>query len=150
MLQDVRSPLGGSATTTTYLYGLDLIAETSSGGTTSYYLSNGLGSTTELVGTTGTKTDSYTYDVWGGIRARAGTTGNQFDFTGQQADHDANRGLVYLRARHYDPALGRFLGRDPLPMGNRYAYVGNNPANMTDSVGNVPVLPVKAPTRPAD
>jgi len=51
-------------------------------------------------------------------------------------------GLHYLRARYYDPELGRFLTRDPVcgspndPQSlNRYAYVGNNPVNLTDPTG---------------
>jgi RHS repeat-associated protein len=54
-------------------------------------------------------------------------------FTGEQYDEDS--GLYYLRARHYDPATGRFLSQDPLPLGNRYSYVGNNPVNYVDPYG---------------
>jgi RHS repeat-associated protein len=32
-------------------------------------------------------------------------------FTGEQQDSES--GLVYLRARMYDPQIGRFLQRDP-------------------------------------
>ena len=39
-------------------------------------------------------------------------------------------GLEYIRARYYDPATGRFLSQDPLPLLQRYAYVGNG--NLTD------------------
>ena len=145
ILQDVRMPVGGSATTTTYLYGLSLIAETDNAGTTHFYLGDGLGSTTQLVESDGDVANTYTYDVWGALRSTTGTTANQFDFTGEQADHKANRGLVYLRARHYDPALGRFLSRDPLPTGNRYAYVGNNPVNFTDPSGECRVEVVLRP-----
>ena len=135
ILQDVRIPNSGSATTTTYLYGLGLIAETDNAGSTHFYLSDGLGSTTQLVESDGDVANTYTYDVWGALRSTTGTTTNQFDFTGEQADHNANRGLVYLRARHYDPALGRFLSRDPLDVGNRYAYANNRPVGLTDPRG---------------
>lgn len=134
VLQDVRTPSSGSASTTTYLYGVDLISETV-GSTTSFYLSDGLGSTTELTDSSGTVGNTYTYDVWGALRSSTGSTSNQFDFTGQQADHNANRGLQYLRARFYDSSLGRFLGQDPLPLLNRYSYVGNNPATLVDPYG---------------
>ncbi|MBI2724142.1 MAG: RHS repeat-associated core domain-containing protein [Chloroflexi bacterium] len=60
---------------------------------------------------------------------------NDFRYTGQQDDRSANRGLYYLRARFYDPALGRFLTRDPMPFVQRYAYVGNNPVNLNDPSG---------------
>ena len=59
-------------------------------------------------------------------------------FTGEQYDakarHDAG-GLYYLRARYYDPTIGRFLGRDPIPFLNRYTYVRNNPTNYVDPSG---------------
>ncbi len=35
-----------------------------------------------------------------------------FLFTGEQ--RDCETGLYYLRARYYDPAIGRFLTQDPL------------------------------------
>lgn len=43
--------------------------------------------------------------------------------------------MQYLRARYYDPGTGRFLSRDPLMIGNRYSYVGNNPLNYIDPYG---------------
>lgn len=89
----------------------------------------------QLTDSAGAITDRYTYDVFGATRSSAGTTANDFRFTGQQDDFGANRGLYYLRARSYDPSLGRFLQRDPLPLANRYAYAGNNPATWTDPTG---------------
>ena len=138
ILQDVRTPLFGTESTTTYLYGLDLISETNRGtGVTSYPLTDGLGSTTALANSAGAVTDSYTYDVFGALRSNTGTTANDFRFTGEQDDRNANRGLYYLRARAYDPALGRFLSRDPLPFAQRYAYAGNDPVNFADPSGHV-------------
>ncbi len=95
----------------------------------------GVGSTTQLTDSNGSVTDSYSYDVFGAPRTTTGTTANDFRYTGQQRDGNANRGLYFLRARSYDPALGRFLQKDPLPLGNRYAYAGNNAANVTDPSG---------------
>jgi RHS repeat-associated protein len=50
---------------------------------------------------------------------------------------DAESGLIYLRARYYDPATGQFLNRDPLVDETRapYSYAGNNPLNRTDPSG---------------
>ncbi len=59
-------------------------------------------------------------------------------FTGQR--HDAS-GLVYLHARYYDPALGRFISPDEIIDGtdtvglNRYAYCAGDPVNHTDIDG---------------
>jgi RHS repeat-associated protein len=57
-------------------------------------------------------------------------------------DHDDRVGLVDLGARWYDPALGRFLSRDPmqgLPAPSRglnpYSYALNEPAGLIDPTG---------------
>lgn len=115
-----------------YVYGLDLISKTDSGGAQEYYLTDGLGSTTGLATGTGTVTDSYTYDVFGAQRSHTGTSGNEFTYAGEQVDAS---GLQYLRARYYDAANGRFASRDPLPLMQRYAYVGGNPVNAIDPTG---------------
>jgi RHS repeat-associated protein len=73
------------------------------------------------------------YNPYGTVRYEDGTLPTDKRFTGEQVD--GATGLQYLRARYYDPAIGRFLGRDPLPFVNRYAYVGNNPANYVDPYG---------------
>ncbi len=56
--------------------------------------------------------------------------------------HDAETGLIYLNARHYDPALARFISPDdwdPTLPGvgtNRYAYADNDPINKSDPNGH--------------
>jgi RHS repeat-associated protein len=134
VLQDRRTQ-SGVTTTTTLLYGLDLIATTDSAAVTSYYLYDGLGSATQLTNSAGAVTDSYTHYVFGAHRTTTGTASNDFPYTGEQNDRSANRGLYYLRARHYDPALGRFLQQDRLPLANLYSYAGNNPVRYGDPTG---------------
>ncbi len=56
-----------------------------------YTLADGLGSTTQLTDSTGEVTDSYSYDVFGAPRTTTGTTANDFRYTGQQRDGNANR-----------------------------------------------------------
>jgi RHS repeat-associated protein len=41
-----------------------------------------------------------------------GATATAFTFGGEQKDDET--GLINLRARYYDPAIGRFLARDTL------------------------------------
>ncbi len=86
-------------------------------------------------------------DEFGVPTATAGTRTQPFGFTGEQVDPSS--GLVDLRARLYDPPSGRFLTRDgfpghaDLPLSlNRYSYVLNDPATLTDPSGEVPILPV--------
>ena len=61
-------------------------------------------------------------------------------------------GLYYMRARYYDPSVGRFISEDPLGFGggdvNLYAYVQNNPVNEVDPDGLIsPVRPPRARVR---
>jgi RHS repeat-associated protein len=81
-----------------------------------------------------------TFDPFGNVLAQTGSGQSVFGFTGEQTDP---AGLVFLRARYYDPGVGRFLTADsvvpdPLRSGgwNRYAYVGNNPTNYIDPSGH--------------
>lgn len=56
-------------------------------------------------------------------------------FNGQYTDTET--GLIYLRARYYDPATAAFLTRDPLAAQTRrpYGYAGDNPLTYTDPLG---------------
>jgi RHS repeat-associated protein len=50
---------------------------------------------------------------------------------------DSDTGLVYLRARYYDPATSRFISIDPQVMQTReaYGYAGDDPMDKTDPTG---------------
>lgn len=55
---------------------------------------------------------------------------------GQQYDQGSE--LYCMRARYYDPELGRFLSEDPIGISgglNLYAYAGNDPVNVADPSG---------------
>ncbi|HEV2195581.1 MAG TPA: RHS repeat-associated core domain-containing protein [Candidatus Acidoferrum sp.] len=63
-----------------------------------------------------------------------------YKFTGYERDSET--GLDYAFARYYSSRLGRFLSTDPLggsvgslQSNNAYAYVVNNPMNLTDPSG---------------
>ncbi|MFY9531631.1 MAG: RHS repeat-associated core domain-containing protein [Candidatus Acidiferrales bacterium] len=109
-------------------------------GTTYFVHQDHLGSTRVLTATNGSVYDSLDYLPFG--EQTAGGSGSSHKFTGYE--RDAETGVDYAMARHMSSNLGRFLSTDPLggdlggPQSlNRYAYVGNNPANFTDPSGLV-------------
>ncbi len=74
------------------------------------------------------------FDAWG-IKVASTGTAPHFGYTGREPDET---GLVYYRARYYDPTLGRFTQRDPIGFSggvNRYRYVNDNPIMYYDPLG---------------
>jgi RHS repeat-associated protein len=77
----------------------------------------------------------YLLTAWGGLSADTGTI-VRIQMAGREYDQET--GLYYMRARYYDPKLGRFLSEDPLGLAggmNLYAYAGNDPINFYDPNG---------------
>ena len=96
-------------------------------------LTDQLGSVVAVSNASGAASSLNTYDEYGQPRP---SNAGRFQFTG--APWLAEAGLLHLRARAYDPALGRFLQTDPILTGgglNLYAYVGNDPVNAIDPSG---------------
>ncbi|MEQ1661859.1 MAG: RHS repeat-associated core domain-containing protein [Thiobacillus sp.] len=105
--------------------------------TTSFYHQDGLGSIVGQTTQAGAIQGLQRFAPGGNITASVGTI-NQYGYTGREPDAT---GLVYYRARYYDPTTGRFISRDPIGLDgglNQYAYVGNNPVNFTDPEGLCP------------
>ncbi|RTL29129.1 MAG: type IV secretion protein Rhs [Burkholderiales bacterium] len=108
-------------------------------GTASYYHADGLGSVVGLSNNADNTTQTERFDAWG-KKLSGGTIPQsaQYGFTGREPDET---GLVYMRERYYNPALARFVSRDPAGTQggpNAYAYCGNNPTNCTDPSGMLP------------
>ena len=85
------------------------------------------GSVTDVIDpATGTVAAHYSYDSFGN-RITTGTLIQPYGFTSREVDEES--GLMYYRARHYDPILGQFIQRDPIGFNagdlNLYAYVWN-------------------------
>ena len=62
-----------------------------------------------------------------------------FKFVGQYGVMTEPNGFYYMRARYYDPKVGRFISEDPIGFAggdvNQYGYVGNQPVNGIDPMG---------------
>jgi RHS repeat-associated protein len=90
------------------------------------------------------QTGATRYDAWGTPTGLTGTI-PQYGYTGREPDAT---GLIYYRARYYDPTLGRFISRDPTGFAggdiNLYTYVRNNPVNFDDPSGEFVQLLVGA------
>jgi RHS repeat-associated protein len=78
------------------------------------------------------------------LKNEAASQTNSQWYTGHR--QDADTGLVYMGARHYDPSMGRFLSIDPAGFNesdphsfNRYAYANNNPMKFVDPDGRHPL-----------
>jgi len=80
----------------------------------------------------------YEYDAWGNTTTCEETIENRFRFNGQQYDPITQQ--YYLRARFYNPVIGRFTQEDTYRGDglNLYAYCANNPVYYVDPSGNVP------------
>ena len=129
-----------NTTTVDYLYGDDLIRQTRAANN-SYYLYDGLGSTRALTDSAGAITDTYDFSAYGSLIDGTGNTKNKYLFAGEQ--FDVNLDNYYLRARYYDPGVGRFTSmdtwagrsRNPISL-NKYLYGNANPVSHTDPSGN--------------
>ncbi|HEX3044234.1 MAG TPA: RHS repeat-associated core domain-containing protein [Bacillota bacterium] len=74
------------------------------------------------------------YNPFGGITSSTGSYAANFGFIGREYDTDT--GLLYLRARYFDPSTGRFISPDPAKDGaNWYVYCNANPVNYVDRNG---------------
>jgi RHS repeat-associated protein len=96
------------------------------------------GSTRMLTSPNGTVEGTTTYDGYGNKTGSTGTATTPLGYDGQHTNSDT--GLIYLRARIYDPATAQFLSVDPLAAVTRAPYtdVADNPLNGGDPSGLAP------------
>jgi RHS repeat-associated protein len=133
---------GTGQTLIKYNYGLGLVSKVGAGGAEQFYLSDLLGSVSELTDLAGTVTQGFQYAPWGDVIQTFGPgSNNPVGFTGQVAD--PGTGLDYFGARYYDPATAGFMSQDSysgegdLPISlDRYAYAYDNPLRYTDPTGH--------------
>ena len=133
----VQEIQGGSATANVLTGPLpdEVFARTTSK-TTESLLTDAVGSTIALAGSTGSVETKYTYDPFGTTTTEGTASGNTTQYAGQE---DEGNGIYYDRARYYNPAAARFISQDPLRIAgggiNLYSYVADNPINEIDRLG---------------
>ena len=111
-------------------------------GAVRWYLYDGLGSSLGEVDPSGNVTSSRKFDVYGAVRGgvNSGGTSKQKFVGALGHTSEDETGLIYMRARYYDPATGRFQSEDPATSGmNWFIYCSNNPVNKIDPTGKVPL-----------
>ena len=119
-----------------YVYGPSSapIEQVDASGAVQFLRGDLLGSTRVITDAAGDAVGSASYDAFGSPESQTGVA-SAFGYTGNWTDPDT--GLVYLRARDYDPTTGQFLVVDPAvsSTGQPYAYAGNNPLLLSDPLG---------------
>jgi RHS repeat-associated protein len=99
-----------------------------------YYLTDHLGSTIALTDDAGRVVEGIGYDSFGN---NGGSARTRYGYTGRERDPDT--GMLYYRARFYDPQVGRFLSEDPIGFRGGepsfYIYVHNDPLRFRDPLG---------------
>ena len=105
--------------------------------TTNYfYAFDHLGSVREVTNDGGTVQGAFGFDPYGNMTVLSGSFTPDFGFTGIYQHSRTNLDLTWFR--QYNPALGRWLSRDPLGENaglNLYGYAGNNPSGGIDPLG---------------
>ncbi|MBA8885800.1 RHS repeat-associated core domain-containing protein, partial [Dokdonella fugitiva] len=128
--------------TAVYVYGDELLLriEPAQSNRATVYHHDGLGSVVALTDARGAAIQTYGYDAWGNRVESIGGDANPYGYAGER--HDANAGFIYLRARWYDPAAGRFVSEDAAPGStklpislNKYLYANGDPVNRVDPSG---------------
>ena len=82
--------------------------------------------------------DLRSYDVWGAGRSGSSTGDPKQRYCANLGHvQDDESGLIYMRARYYEPWTGRFVSEDHGRGGtNWYRYCENNPVGNFDASGN--------------
>ncbi|MEI6076402.1 MAG: RHS repeat-associated core domain-containing protein [Verrucomicrobiota bacterium] len=124
-----------------YIYGAGLlyqVTETATGTNTLTYHYDYRGSTIALSADNSLVTDRIEYSAYGLTTYRVGLTDTPFLFNGRYGVQTDPNGLLYMRARYYNPYLCRFVSADPTGFAgglNHYAYANGNPISLLDPFG---------------
>ena len=97
--------------------------------------------TQDSVSASGNKKGEYRYSTYG-IRSTISGATTEVGYCGRDGVLSDGVGLLYMRARYYNPHINRFINQDIITGDisnsnslNRYAYVEGNPATLIDPFG---------------
>lgn len=130
----------------TEVYGSNLVyADKGTDTEKQYYVTDPHGNVVQLTDESGNITKTYEYDSFGNEVKPDGKDENPFRYCGEYYDKETEE--IYLRARYYQPAVGRFLTRDtytgeedePLRL-HLYTYCENDGINCIDPSGHVNIV----------
>ncbi|EDM99020.1 RHS repeat-associated core domain protein [Pseudoflavonifractor capillosus ATCC 29799] len=99
----------GGSLVSRYVYGVNLVS-CRSGSSLLYYHQNAHGDVVKITTAAGAVNRSYDYDAFGNEKNPSSTDANPFRYCGEYWDSET--GTYYLRARYYDPSIGRFTQQD--------------------------------------
>ena len=142
-LIQVLDALNDNAVTMTFVWhpestGLDTPFSMTYDGETYYYVTDGNKNVMSLIDAAGTKVAEYVYDPFGRLLSSTGELAEINPFRFSSEFHDDELGLVYYNYRYYNPQLGRWTKRDPLPnktIINYYFINANDILNKIDHLG---------------
>lgn len=106
-----------------------------SGNAVTYLQTDQQGNVRLITNSTGQNVGTYNYNSYGQTLGHTGTATSVLQYDGQFTDTES--GLIYLRARFYNPSTGQFTGSDPAADATRqpYSYASDNPINVMDPSG---------------
>ena len=137
----------GGAVQKRYIRGNDLVyADKGENTEKTYYVTDMHGNVVQLLDESGNVTKTYEYDSFGNEVKPEKKDENPYRYCGEYYDKETEE--VYLRARYYEPSVGRFITRDtytgesdePLSL-HLYTYCANDGVNMVDPSGHNRVIP---------
>lgn len=133
-----------------YVYGLGLLYEADDSINTKTYHYDYRGSTVAITDGNGNVLDRAEYSAYGLLNYRTGNTDTPFLHNGQYGVQSDSNGLLYMRARYYNPYICRFINPDPVGFSggvNFFAYADGNPIILIDPFG-MNGNPVSGPSGP--
>ena len=140
----------GGAVQKRYIRGNDLVyADKGENTEKMYYVTDMHGNVVQLLDESGNVTKTYEYDSFGNEVKPEKKDENPYRYCGEYYDKETEE--VYLRARYYEPGVGRFITRDtytgesdePLSL-HLYTYCENDGVNAWDPSGHKIKLATKS------